>query len=86
MNSFAEIGSIQNAEDYHLWIKLLLKNNIFYGSEKILASYIIHKDAATSFDKKASSQIPEVFADLGSLYPHHNTFFYLSLKQFYRNI
>lgn len=64
VNGFSEKPSIQNAEDYHLWLKLLLCNSVFYGSEKTLAAYRLHENSATQSDKLASTQKIEVLYDL----------------------
>ncbi len=64
VDGFSEKLIIQNAEDYHLWLKMLISGCVFYGSDKTLASYRVHSDSSTSQDKLASKQIPEVFFDL----------------------
>ena len=64
VNGFTEKKNIQNAEDYHLWLKMIIKECVFYGSDKILASYRMHSKSSTSQDRIASKQIPEVFFDL----------------------
>lgn len=66
---FSEKLSIQNAEDYHLWLKLIISGCNFYGSDKTLASYRAHSLAATSDDRFASKQVGEVFFDLMRNYP-----------------
>lgn len=64
VNGFTEKSEIPLAEDYHLWLKMLINKCIFYGSDKTLASYRVHDKSSTSQDKLASKQIPEVFFDL----------------------
>tara|TARA_R110002126_G_scaffold6945_2_gene34940 strand:+ start:13 stop:957 length:945 start_codon:yes stop_codon:yes gene_type:complete len=64
VDGFSEKRVIQNAEDYHLWLKMLISGFVFYGSEKTLASYRVHNESSTSQDKLASKQLPEVFFDL----------------------
>ncbi len=64
VDGFSEKLIIQNAEDYHLWLKMLISGCVFYGSDKTLASYRVHSDSSTSQDKLASKQKPEVFFDL----------------------
>lgn len=61
---FSEKLIIQNAEDYHLWLKMIINGCVFYGSDKILASYRVHSGSSTGQDKLASKQLPEVFFDL----------------------
>lgn len=69
VNGFTEKKEIPAAEDYHLWLKLIMSGCCFYGSDKILASYRVHSESSTSKDKWASKQIPDVFYDLIQLYP-----------------
>lgn len=64
VNGFTEKKEIPLAEDYHLWLKMIIKGCVFYGSDKTLASYRIHDKSSTSQDKIASRQLPEVFLDL----------------------
>ena len=64
VNGFSEKLIIQNAEDYHLWLKMIIYGFVFYGSDKTLASYRVHSESSTSQDKLASKQLPEVFFDL----------------------
>jgi teichuronic acid biosynthesis glycosyltransferase TuaG len=64
VNGFTEKKEIPLAEDYHLWLKMLISGCVFYGSDKTLASYRVHSESSTSQDKLASKQIPEVFYDL----------------------
>lgn len=66
---FSEKLEIQNVEDYHLWLKLLMSNCKFYTSHHILAKYRIHSSSATSSDKLVLDKIPNVFYDLLQLYP-----------------
>ena len=80
VNYFNENFEVQLAEDYHLWLKLLINNSIFYGSEKILASYRVHDMAATKEDKLASDQILEVFYDLINNYPDYKPIITRELK------
>lgn len=61
---FTEKPSIQNAEDYHLWLKLLMNGNIFYGSELVLAHYRIHAASASYIDKLSVKRTLEVLEDL----------------------
>lgn len=64
VNRFTEKSSIQNAEDYHLWLKLLMNGNIFYGSELVLAYYRIHAASASYADKLSVTKTLEVLEDL----------------------
>jgi teichuronic acid biosynthesis glycosyltransferase TuaG len=64
VNCFSENLNIQNAEDYHLWLKMIIGGCVFYSSDKILAAYRVHNRSATNQDNTASKQILEVFFDL----------------------
>jgi glycosyltransferase involved in cell wall biosynthesis len=64
VNGLSEKNSIQNAEDYHLWLKMLINGCAFYGSDKTLAFYRVHEQSSTNQDKFASEQVIEVFFDL----------------------
>jgi hypothetical protein len=57
------------AEDYHLWLKLILNDNIFWGSDRILAYYRLHSNSSTANDKYCVDVLPAIYADLFSLYP-----------------
>ena len=48
VNGFSEAKEIQNAEDYHLWLRLLINANVFFGIDTPLAYYRIHRASATS--------------------------------------
>lgn len=82
--NFSEILTIQNAEDYHLWLKMLLNDFVFYGSEKILTFYREHDESATSLDKFAGKQLPNVFANLIQNYPKKKTLFYGAMKKVFK--
>jgi glycosyltransferase involved in cell wall biosynthesis len=71
VGGFSENLDIQNVEDYHLWLKLLMTNCMFYSSGRILAKYRIHNTSATSSDKLSLHKIPFAFYDLIQLYPSY---------------
>lgn len=81
VNGFSEKRVVQNAEDYHLWLKMIINGCVFYGSDKILASYRIHSKSATSEDKLAGKQKLEVFFDLRQNYPEEKHIILKSLKR-----
>lgn len=66
---FSESMDIQNAEDYHLWLKLLISNAVFYSSDLVLAKYRLHNNSVTAQDSLATTKLLEVFFDLLQLYP-----------------
>ncbi len=56
VNGFTEVLEIQNAEDYHLWLKLLSNNNKFYASDELLAYYRKHSYQSTANDSYSTFQ------------------------------
>lgn len=84
VDTFSEKLEIQNAEDYHLWLKLIIYGCVFYGSNKILTSYRIHSKSSTNNDKSASNQIPEVFFDLIKRNPSLKQIILKALKREYK--
>jgi len=73
VGGFSEVLDIQNVEDYHLWLKLLMTNCAFYSSGNVLAEYRIHNHAATANDKQALDKIPAAFFDLLQQYPSYKS-------------
>ncbi|MBB4803657.1 glycosyltransferase involved in cell wall biosynthesis [Flavobacterium nitrogenifigens] len=71
VGGFSEKPEIQNVEDYHLWLKLLMNNCVFYSSTYVLTKYRIHNNSITSSDKIALNKIPDAFFDLLKLYPNY---------------
>jgi glycosyltransferase involved in cell wall biosynthesis len=80
---FSEIDEIQNAEDYHLWLKLLIAGFSFYGSEKTLAAYRVHKNSSTFYDNLASKQFFEVLSDISCQFPNSVPLIIKSLSKKY---
>jgi len=66
---FSESINIQNVEDYHLWLKLLISNAKFYSFDAVLAKYRLHNNSVTAQDKLATNKILDVFFDLLKLHP-----------------
>ncbi|RDV14871.1 glycosyltransferase [Pontibacter diazotrophicus] len=56
VGGFTEVRNIQNAEDYHLWLKLILEGYKFYGMKEKLAYYRIHPTQNTLNDKRSTLQ------------------------------
>lgn len=71
VNGFTEEPSIQNAEDYHLWLQLLLNGYTFYGSERVLAGYRIHPNSVSYIDKLSLAKSIEMIEDLKKSYKSH---------------
>jgi glycosyltransferase involved in cell wall biosynthesis len=68
VGAFEEDISIANAEDYHLWLKMMMNQFVFWGSYKILASYRFHENSSTGSDKLSSDKLPFVYFDLSNTY------------------
>ncbi|WP_410744289.1 glycosyltransferase family 2 protein [Flavobacterium sp. 1355] len=83
---FSQKLDIQNVEDYHLWLKLLMTNCIFYSSNRVLAKYRIHNNSVTSSDKMVVDKVPNVFFDLLQLYPNYKRQIQKELKLKFRLI
>lgn len=81
VNGFTEKKEIPLAEDYHLWLKMLINGCVFYGSDKTLASYRVHSASSTSQDKMASKQLPEVFFNLMQNNPSFKKILIKALKK-----
>lgn len=64
VNYFVEELSMQNAEDYHLWLKLLMNGYKFFGSPSVLAYYRWHDSSASFADKLSVAKSLEVLEDL----------------------
>ncbi len=64
VGSFSENLNIANAEDYHLWLKLILNNYVFWGSDKILSAYRFHINSSTAGDRSVSISLLYVYNDL----------------------
>jgi hypothetical protein len=69
VGGFSEDILIANAEDYHLWLKLIMDKNFFWGSDQVLASYRVLSNSSTGNDKLASNKLPFVYSDLIKSYP-----------------
>lgn len=84
IKGFSEKRSIQNAEDYHLWLRLLINGYIFYGSELILAGYREHLHSATHTDKFAISKVVEALMDLKDKHRSHGPVINTYLKRWFK--
>ncbi|MFN4150063.1 MAG: glycosyltransferase family 2 protein [Candidatus Sericytochromatia bacterium] len=83
-HGFSEKLSLQNAEDYHLWLKLLIDGAFFYSSKLVLASYRIHNQSSTTNDKSANKEVLEVFIDLRDKYPQISNMLDKAIKNNFR--
>lgn len=70
VNFFTEKLEIQNLEDYHLWLKLLLSGFSFFGADAILAGYREHEASVSIKDiKTGEKRLIYLLKDLRKLYP-----------------
>ncbi|MEL1252651.1 glycosyltransferase family 2 protein [Flavobacterium sp. DGU38] len=83
---FSEELPIQNVEDYHLWLKLLMSNYLFYSSNRVMGMYRVHSNAATSSDKLVLNKIPNVLFDLKHRHPDYKNEIQQALKIKFRFI
>jgi glycosyltransferase involved in cell wall biosynthesis len=86
VNGFSELIFIQNIEDYHLWLKLLMSDCVFYSSDNIVAKYRLHDNSVTFSDKFAISKLPDMFFNLLQLYPNYKIQIEIGLKEKFKLI
>ncbi|GAB3637401.1 hypothetical protein GCM10027422_29910 [Hymenobacter arcticus] len=81
VGGFTENQLIQNAEDYHLWLKLLLQDYQLLGTSQVLAAYRVHSNSVSGTDRQNLRQVVEAKADLLATYPSHHKVLSFALKQ-----
>ncbi|GEO03223.1 hypothetical protein AAE02nite_08870 [Adhaeribacter aerolatus] len=64
VKGFSEKLDIQNAEDYHLWLRLMLSGYTFYSDDRVIAGYRQHSGSITNEDKTASLQVINALLDV----------------------
>ncbi|MES2648313.1 MAG: glycosyltransferase family 2 protein [Bacteroidota bacterium] len=69
VGNFTELVNVQNAEDYHLWLKLLLNGKCLLGLNNTLACYRRHPANATAGDDNAFWPSCEALLELIKSYP-----------------
>jgi teichuronic acid biosynthesis glycosyltransferase TuaG len=57
VGGFSEVSGIQNAEDYHLWLKLLLNNGKLCGTNKVHCAYRLHTVSASNDDRLSEFEV-----------------------------
>lgn len=65
---FTEQPAIQNAEDYHLWCRLFMKDIHAYGMPAQLTIYRMHAAAATASDRTVLIPLLHARADLAYIF------------------
>lgn len=86
VNGFTQKASIQNVEDYHLWLKLLISGCVFYGSDRTYASYRIHGNSSTATDRLLSHKLVDVLNDLIQKHPNFKNQIQKQLKNKFKLI
>lgn len=71
VNKFSEKMEIQNNEDYHLWLKLLIEGFIFYASPQVYSAYRDHEESVTSGNKLSIRESIETLHDIAEKYPKY---------------
>ena len=66
---FTEDRAIQNAEDYHLWLKLLMEGFTFFGFEDVLAAYRKHEESVSDKSGANLEQVIQAKLNLVKIYP-----------------
>ncbi|QEC77928.1 glycosyltransferase family 2 protein [Mucilaginibacter ginsenosidivorax] len=61
---FTEDENIQNVEDYHLWLKLLISNKVFKSTADRLFYYRIHTNQSTFQNQNTAAPIFHVYGNL----------------------
>jgi glycosyltransferase involved in cell wall biosynthesis len=70
--SFTEDSRFPNAEDYHLWLKLLLEGATFVGMPAILGAYRMHAASISNSDRLCTNYVLEAKLDLVQKYPEQS--------------
>lgn len=83
--SFDESIQIQNIEDYHLWIKMLLSGSTFYGMPEKLVFYRQHDLQATTVDSLSSEKVFFMFSEHLQLSESHNVIIALAKLNWGKN-
>lgn len=83
-NGFTESLEIAPAEDYHLWLRLLMSGCNFFGSPLVLAGYRRHASATTTGDNLAVSYVIEALEDLKRHYEVYNKLISQYQKQWFK--
>jgi teichuronic acid biosynthesis glycosyltransferase TuaG len=68
---FIEDPLIANAEDYHLWLKIIMSGGILWGADDVLTLYRVHGSSSTNTDKYANKQLPFMYHSLIKLFPEY---------------
>ena len=81
VGGFVETRAVQNAEDYHLWLKMLLQGYQLWGMDHTLAAYRVHTASVSGTDRQGLRQVVEAKLDLKASYPAYAAQLAASMKQ-----
>lgn len=81
VDGFTENRLIQNAEDYHLWLRLLLAGYTLKGLALPLAAYREHEDSVSNADRQCLERVVEAKANLADAFPRQGEVIQKSLRK-----
>ena len=68
---FEESNGVQYGEDYHLWLRMLLKGATFLGLEEPLAAYRLSAGSVTAHDNQNFEQLLRGIIELTPSFPQY---------------
>ncbi|SFQ46675.1 glycosyltransferase family 2 protein [Hymenobacter arizonensis] len=81
VGGFSENQLVQNAEDYHLWLKMLLSGFTLVGLDCVVAAYRQHSSSVSESDGQNLKQAVEAKVDLMELYPAQKSIIASSIRR-----
>ena len=81
VGGFTENPLVQNAEDYHLWMKLLLAGYTLLGMDSTLAAYRKHNTSVSDSNGQNLKQVVEAKVDLANNYPENSMLITASIRR-----
>ena len=81
VGGFTENPLVQNAEDYHLWVKMLLADYTLVGLDYTLAAYRKHSSSVSDTDGQNLRQVVEAKIDLAKNYPEKSALILASIRR-----
>lgn len=77
--------SVQNADDYLLWLRMLAKGYSFYGLPDKLVYYRLHENQASGNDPYNHAQVLNIFNSFFDVPPALNNFYKTNKLNWYKN-
>lgn len=81
VGNFIESSLVPNAEDYHLWLKLLLAGYTLRGMPDVLAAYREHSASVSNADRLGLHYVIEAKADLLAHHPEKQAVLLPSMRR-----